>query len=139
DCGAIVLSKHVGEVYMIQVLYIEDNSLNRRLVKKYLHNIGLEMLEAIDGYSGVNIAKLEMPKLVLVDVNLPEIDGFEVLKLLRQETAFATIPLIALTANAMHGDRERCLDAGFDAYLAKPISRHELITALRNHLPELAT
>lgn len=121
---------------MSTVLYIEDNSLNMRLVKKYLKGANLDMLEAIDGLSGINVATSELPSAILVDINLPDIDGLEVTRRLKENSATANIPLIALTANAMHGDRERCLEAGCDDYIAKPISRTELYGVLREYIPE---
>jgi len=121
---------------MTTVLYIEDNPLNMRLVKKYLKRTAIDMLEAIDGYSGLDMALAEKPSVILVDVNLPDIDGLEVARMLRENDDMKDIPIVALTANAMHGDRERCLDAGCDAYLAKPIARQELYNALRQYIPE---
>ena len=121
---------------MSTVLYIEDNSLNMRLVKKYLKGAKLDMLEAIDGLSGIEVATSDLPSAILCDVNLPDIDGLEVARRLKANSLTANIPLIALTANAMHGDRERCLEAGCDDYIAKPISRAELYDVLRQHIPE---
>ena len=121
---------------MNKVLYIEDNPLNMRLVKKYLQSMGIEMIEAVDGFSGLDKAMQAQPDLVLVDVNLPDIDGLEVTRRLRSDNKTAEMPIVALTANAMHGDRERCLNSGCDAYLAKPVSRVELINMLRSYLPE---
>ncbi len=121
---------------MVTVLYIEDNSLNMRLVKKYLKGAKLDMLEAVDGLSGIEVATSELPSAILVDINLPDIDGLEVTRRLKENSVTANIPLIALTANAMHGDRERCLEAGCDDYIAKPVSRTELYDVLRQHIPE---
>src|SRR6185503_16154164 len=97
---------------MNTVLYIEDNPLNMRLVKKYLQSFGIEMIEAVDGLSGLDKAMQAHPDLVLVDVNLPDIDGLEVTRRLRSDNTTAELPIVALTANAMHGDRERCLNSG---------------------------
>ena len=124
---------------MSTVLYIEDNSLNMRLVRKYLKGANLDMLEAVNGLSGVEIATAELPSAVLIDINLPDIDGLEVAKRLKEDSTTAHIPLIALTANAMHGDRERCLEAGCDDYIAKPISRKELLALLSDYIPEAFT
>jgi CheY-like chemotaxis protein len=121
---------------MNTVLYIEDNPLNMRLVKKYLQSFGIEMIEAVDGYTGLDKALQAQPDLVLVDVNLPDIDGLEVTRRLRSHNQTAELPIVALTANAMHGDRERCLNSGCDGYLAKPVSRVELINMLRSYLPD---
>ena len=121
---------------MNTVLYIEDIPLNMRLVKKYLQSFGIEMIEAVDGLSGLDKALQAHPDLVLVDVNLPDIDGLEVTRRLRSDNKTAELPIVALTANAMHGDRERCLNSGCDGYLAKPVSRVELINMLRSYLPD---
>lgn len=125
-----------------QILYIEDNPLNMRLVRKLLNSMGYEMIEAMDGQTGMEMVRQHQPDLVLVDVNLPDIDGLEVTTRLKQEARYAHIPFIALTANAMHGDRERCLEAGCDGYLAKPVARLELKNTLQyflaHHEPEYA-
>jgi two-component system, cell cycle response regulator DivK len=121
---------------LITVLYIEDNPLNRRLVRKLLTAKGYQVLEAIDGSTGLEMVRAEKPNLVLLDINLPDIDGLELVKQLRTTPEIADIPVIALTANAMHGDRERCLAAGCDAYLAKPIARQELYNTLNRFITE---
>lgn len=117
-----------------RILYIEDNPLNMRLVRKLLKSMGYEMLEAMDGSSGMEMVKEHQPDLVLVDVNLPDIDGLEVTTRLKSDESYAHIPFVALTANAMHGDRERCLEAGCDGYIAKPVARLELKNALHHFL-----
>lgn len=122
---------------MATILYIEDNPLNMRLVQKYLKKVGLTMLEAVDGMSGLEVAESQRPTLILVDINLPDVDGLEVTRRLKANPDMADTPIVALTANAMHGDRERCLEAGCDAYLAKPIARQELYNTLRNYMPEV--
>jgi two-component system, cell cycle response regulator DivK len=118
----------------ITILYIEDNPLNRRLVRKLLTTKGYQVLEAIDGLTGLEMIRTEKPDLVLLDVNLPGIDGLDIVKQLRTMPEIAHTPVIALTANSMHGDRERCLAAGCDAYLAKPIARQELYNMLHRFL-----
>ena len=94
------------------------------------------MLEAFDGYTGIDMAQMEHPLAILIDINLPDIDGLEVTRRLRESGEFEDVPIIALTANAMHGDRELCLDAGCDAYIAKPIARQELYNVLRGYIPD---
>lgn len=115
---------------MITILYIEDNPHNMRLVRKMLKSGGYTMIEAMDGMSGLEIAKQEEPDLILMDINLPDIDGMEATSRLKADSQTAHIPIIALTANAMHGDRERFLEAGCDGYLAKPISKNELLNVV---------
>lgn len=109
-----------------KILYIEDNPFNLRLVKKMLEMSGFEMLGAPDGLTGLELAQSEKPDLILLDMNLPDIDGIEVFKQLRFELKI-TIPVVALTANAMYGDKERFLDAGCDDYISKPVDRRELV------------
>lgn len=114
----------------MKILYVEDNPQNMRLVRKMLGSGGYEMLEAPDGLSGLQIAEAEQPVLILLDINLPDIDGIEVTRRIKSNPSLAHIPVVALTANAMFGDRERFLDAGCDGYLAKPVSKTELLNTL---------
>ncbi|TVR18960.1 MAG: response regulator [Anaerolineaceae bacterium] len=116
---------------MTKILYIEDNPQNMRLVKKMLAIGGYDMVEAVDGYSGLDAAARELPALILMDINLPDIDGVEATTRLKSSEAMRHIPIIALTANAMFGDKERYMAAGCDGYLAKPISKKELLETLK--------
>jgi two-component system, cell cycle response regulator DivK len=118
------------------ILYIEDNSQNMRLVKKMLMAGGFEMLGAENGWTGLKMAILHKPELILVDINLPDIDGTEVTTRLRANPLFEKTPIIALTANAMYGDRERFIDAGCDDYLSKPISKNELLDKVKQYLSQ---
>lgn len=117
----------------IKVLYIEDNEENMRLVRKILTHAGYEFCGAKDGLSGIDKALSEQPDVILLDINLPDIDGLEVTRRLKN-SQLAHIPIIALTANAMVGDRERTLDAGCDAYMPKPVARKELLEMLDRFL-----
>jgi len=108
------------------ILYVEDNALNMRLVRKIVTSLGYDMIEAPNGSLGMMLASTEMPSLILVDINLPDMDGLEVTRRLKADSRTAHIPIVALTANAMHGDRERCYAAGCDGYIAKPVGRQEL-------------
>jgi two-component system, cell cycle response regulator DivK len=116
------------------ILYIEDNPLNMRLVRKILGTVGYSMIEAIDGISGIASIEDSRPDLILMDVNLPDIDGLEVTRKVKAIPHLSHIPIIALTANAMYGDRERCLAAGCDGYVAKPVARRELINVVQHFL-----
>jgi two-component system cell cycle response regulator DivK len=104
-----------------KILYIEDNFENRILVKRVLEAEGYVVLEADDGPSGMRVAEQERPDLILMDINLPEVDGYEVTAKLRQVSSLAGVPIVALTANVLKGDRERSLAAGCDGYIQKPI------------------
>ncbi len=123
----------------IRILCVEDNPQNLRLVRKILKHAGYEVLEAIDGLSGLETAVDEQPDLILMDVNLPDIDGLEVTTQLKRMPEVGQTPIIALTANAMYGDEERCLAAGCDDYLAKPINRSGLLETVGKHVPEAQT
>jgi two-component system, cell cycle response regulator DivK len=116
-----------------RILYIEDNFQNRRLVKKMLNAAGYEMLEAEDGIKGIEMANAVLPDLILMDINMAGMDGMEATAKLKQ-SSIAHIPIIALTAAAMKGDRERIMLSGCDEYLQKPISRQVLIEAVARFL-----
>ncbi len=121
---------------MAKILYIEDNALNMRLVRKLLNSAGYTMLEATNGMDGVKLAEREKPDLILMDMNLPDIDGIEATRRLKASAELCAIPIIALTANAMYGDRERFLGSGCDGYIAKPIARHELFDTISTLLKQ---
>ena len=103
------------------VLYIEDDFQNRVLVRRVLEASGFSIIEAENGLTGLQLAQDLIPDLILMDINLPKIDGYEVTSRLKQIGALAHVPIIAMTANVMKGDREKTLDAGCDGYIQKPI------------------
>ena len=103
------------------ILYVEDNFDNRMLVRRVLEAEGYRVVEAEDGTQGIEWLRSETPDLVLMDINLPEIDGYEVTKRFKQLPSMAKVPVIAMTANVMKGDREKTLAAGCDGYISKPI------------------
>jgi two-component system cell cycle response regulator DivK len=117
-----------------RILCVEDNAQNMRLVRKILTSAGYQVIEAMDGKSGMALAASELPNLILMDVNLPDIDGLEAAQHLKRQPGTAQVPIIALTANAMHGDRERCLQAGCDGYVPKPITKYELLNTVAHFL-----
>ncbi len=104
------------------ILYVEDNHANRELVKRILEVEGYTVLEAVDGEQGLNLAEQHKPDLILMDINLPEMDGYTVTAKMREMEMLNHIPIIALTANVMRGDREKSLNAGCDGYIRKPIN-----------------
>jgi CheY-like chemotaxis protein len=104
-----------------RILVIEDNPANMELVRYVLEAFGYAVIEAIDGETGLELARAEPPDLVICDLELPGIDGIEVAKQLKAHPALAGVPLVAVTAFAMVGDRERLLAAGFDGYISKPL------------------
>ena len=104
-----------------RILYIEDNPDNRMLIRRVLQAEGYEVIEAADGRAGLRQAADARPDLILMDINLPEIDGYELTARLKQVPSLNRIPIIAVTANVMKGDREKTLAAGCDGYIQKPI------------------
>ena len=116
-----------------RVLIVEDNEKNMKLFRDVLQATGHSTLEATTGEEAVELALSHAPALVLMDVQLPGINGVAALERLRQNERTASIPVLALTAQAMSGDRERFLEAGFDGYLAKPVDVGALIEAVREH------
>jgi len=103
------------------ILYVEDNAENRLLVRRILQAEGYQVLEADSAQTAIEVVRSQPPDLILMDINLPEIDGYTLTSRLKSIPAFGRIPIIALTANVMRGDRERTLEAGCDGYIQKPI------------------
>jgi two-component system, cell cycle response regulator DivK len=116
-----------------RILVVEDNEKNMKLFRDVLTAKGYQTLEATTGESAVALATEHAPDLVLMDIQLPDIDGIEALARLRADQRTASLPIVALTAQAMHGDRERFLAAGFDGYISKPVDIVELIGAVKAH------
>jgi len=115
---------------MPKILLVEDNELNRDMLSRRLQRRGFEVIIAIDGMEGIATATTEHPDLILLDMDLPHMDGWEVTRHLKATLATQTIPIIALTAHAMAGDRERCLAAGCDDYDTKPIEFECLLSKI---------
>jgi two-component system cell cycle response regulator DivK len=107
----------------IRILYIEDEPGNRMLVRRVLEAEGFSVIEATDGMAGLEMAAkiYQELDLILLDINLPEIDGYDLAKRFRDTPGLQNIPILAVTANVMHGDRERTMEAGCDGYIQKPI------------------
>lgn len=115
----------------IHILYIEDNPENRLLVRRILEAEGFSVLEATDGPSGLASAAQMRPDLILLDINLPEIDGYDLARRFRNTPGLQQVPILAITANVMQGDRERTLEAGCDGYIQKPIDVDRLPDQVR--------
>jgi two-component system cell cycle response regulator DivK len=103
------------------ILYIEDNFDNQLLIKRVLEAEGYDVLVANNGEEGISIATNDHPDLILIDINLPDIDGYEVTRRLRKTPSLTDTPILAVTANVMKGDREKTLAAGCNSYIRKPI------------------
>lgn len=118
---------------MKRILVVDDKATSRELLRTVLQKNGYTILEAADGGEALQKARTENPDMILLDLQMPVRNGYEVLSELRQDSRYATLPIIALTASAMQGDREKALAAGFTAYLTKPVT----LSDLRNEVKRL--
>jgi CheY-like chemotaxis protein len=118
----------------LRILLIEDNQANMDLARYLLEAHGFVCEEAFDGEAGVRAARERRPDLVICDLQLPDIDGFEVLRQLRVDVGLSGVPIVAVTAYAMVGDRDRILAAGFDGYIAKPLDPQRFVAQLAGFL-----
>jgi CheY-like chemotaxis protein len=112
---------------VIRILLVEDNEMNRDMLSRRLTRRGYEVLIAVDSTQGMEMARRDRPDLVLMDMSLPDVDGWETTRRMRADAALSEIPIIALTAHAMEGDREKALAAGCDDYDTKPVNLEQLI------------
>jgi two-component system cell cycle response regulator DivK len=117
-----------------KILYIEDDFRNRLLVRRILEAYGYSVVEAENGALGMQLAQEIDPDLILMDINLPEMDGYEATARLKKVEKLAGVPIIAMTANVMKGDREKTLAAGCDGYIQKPIDVDQLPTQIEGFL-----
>jgi len=113
--------------FAMRVLLVEDNEMNRDMLSRRLSRRGFDVLIAVDGAQGIQVAKTELPDLILMDMSLPVVDGWEATRQLKTDTQTQSIPVIALTAHAMSGDRDKALSAGCDDYDTKPIDLDRLL------------
>ena len=118
---------------MKKILIVEDVEINRDLLAQLLED-DYELVEAVDGQQGLEMALLEKPDLILLDVGLPEMDGWEVAQKIRADAALEDIPIIAVTAHAMAGDQDKALQVGCNDYIAKPIDEDELWEKVEKHI-----
>ena len=124
---------------MAKILLVEDSEMNRDMLARRLARRGYEVVIAVDGAQGVTLAQTEAPDLILMDMNLPVLDGSEATRQLRAAPATRSIPIIALTAHAMSGDRGKALEAGCDDYDTKPIELERLLGKIEVLLKKAAT
>lgn len=115
---------------MTTILIVEDNELNRDMLSRRLERKGFGVLLAVDGAGGIEVARTELPDLILMDMSLPVMDGWEATRRLKADPALSRIPVIALTAHAMANDREKALEAGCDDYDTKPIELPRLLSKI---------
>lgn len=118
-----------------RILVIEDHEDNRRMLRDLLTSAGFELIEAVTGTEGVAMAEEHRPDLILMDIQLPEIDGYEAMRRIKSKPALKPIPIIAVTSYALSGDKEKAFAAGCSAYVTKPFSPRELLSQIREHLP----
>lgn len=119
---------------MHRILIVEDNEMNRDMLSRRLERRGYAILMAVDGQNGVEAARREKPDLILMDMSLPVIDGWEATRVLKADAETAHIPVIALTAHAMEGDRTKAMDAGCNDYDTKPVELPRLLEKIQNLL-----
>ena len=121
-----------------RILVIEDTENNRRILNDLLTNAGFEVIEATDGEKGVAMAAERRPDLILMDIQLPGLDGYEVTRRIKADPALRAIPIIAVTSYALSGDEDKARDAGCDAYVTKPIDTRNFATFVTQFLPRPA-
>lgn len=118
-----------------RILIVEDHEDNRRILRDLLTSAGYELIEAVDGAAGVEAANEHRPDLILMDIQLPLIDGYEATRRIKANLETKTIPIIAVTSFALSGDDAMAYEAGCAAYVTKPFSPRHLLSTIRNHLP----
>jgi len=119
---------------MAKILLVEDNEMNRDMLSRRLAKKGHDVVIAVDGRQGVDLATSESPEIILLDMSLPVMDGWEAAVILKADEKTSAIPIIALTAHAMSGDREKCLEAGADDYDTKPVDFKRLLGKINDLL-----
>ncbi len=103
------------------ILYVEDNNDNRRLVRRVLNAEGYDVIEAANAAEALELLESKKPGLILMDINMPDMDGYALTTMIKHKPGFESVPILAITANVMRGDKERSLEAGCDGYIQKPI------------------
>ena len=118
-----------------RILVVEDHEENRRIVRDLLTSVGYEIIEAVTGEEGVTMAESQRPDLILMDIQLPGLDGYEATRRIKANPASRQIPIIAVTSYALSGDDVKALAAGCDAYVTKPFSPRALLAKIREYVP----
>jgi two-component system cell cycle response regulator DivK len=129
-----MLPAHKGVMDMTRVLYIDDDHNNRLLVRRILMVEGIAVEEATNARDGINMASANPPDLILMDISMPDMDGLTATGHIRQIPSIAHLPIVALTANAMTGDREMILKAGCDGYISKPINIDSFVQDIMQYI-----
>jgi len=118
-----------------RILVVEDTEDNRQIIRDLLTSVGYELIEAVDGEKGVAMAQAHRPDLILMDIQLPVVDGYEATRQIRAVPELARVPIIAVTSYALSGDEAKARAAGCDGYVAKPFSPRQLLAKVREFLP----
>ena len=121
-----------------RILIVEDQEDNRMIVRDVLSSAGYDLIEAVNGEDGVKLAHSERPDLILMDIQLPIIDGYEATRRIKGSAELKSIPIIAVTSYALSGDQAKARAAGCDGYVSKPFSPRELLARVREYLPDAA-
>jgi two-component system cell cycle response regulator DivK len=119
-----------------RILVFEDQEDNRRIIRDLLESVGHQLIEALDGEAGVRLAQSERPDLILMDIQLPVLDGYEATRRIKADPELRAIPIVVVTSYALSGDDAKAKAAGCDAYVAKPFSPRALLAVIRKFLPE---
>ncbi len=119
-----------------RILIVEDQEDNRAILRDLLASVGYEFIEAVNGAEGVAAAERERPDLILMDIQLPLLDGYQATRQIRQNPALREVPIIAVTSYALSGDETKALAAGCNAYVTKPYSPRQLLARIREYLPK---
>lgn len=122
-----------------RILVVEDTEDNRKIIRDLLTAAGYDLIEALDGAEGVAVAQRERPDLVLMDIQLPVVDGYEATRRIRATPELARVPIIAVTSYALSGDEAKARAAGCDGYVAKPFSPRQLLAKIREYLPDASS
>ncbi|MGD2271773.1 MAG: response regulator [Desulfobacterales bacterium] len=117
------------------ILVVEDQEDNRRIMRDLLTSAGYEVLEAVTAEEGVNLAETHCPELILMDIQLPDFDGYEATRRIKANPDLGQVPIIAVTSYALSGDDVKAFEAGCDAYVSKPFSPRELLAKVREYVP----
>jgi two-component system cell cycle response regulator DivK len=120
------------------ILYVEDNLDNRTLVRRILLSEDYNLLEAVNATDALEVLKTEKPDLILMDINMPDMDGYTLTAKIKTTPGFESVPILALTANVMRGDKEKVLEAGCDGYIQKPIDFDEIVREVERFIARSA-
>jgi len=119
-----------------RILMVEDEPKNMKLLRDLLQNFGYETIEATNGEQGVDLTRSSKPDLILMDIGMPKLDGLQATRILKADVTTRNIPVVAVTAFAMSGDKERALEAGCDGYISKPVDVHGLLETVERLLAQ---